>query len=383
MKRTLALLMSLCLLLCGCQSQPEQKETTAQTTAAAAETTAAATAEPTTEPTTGPTEEPAAEPTSAPTEPPILYRHPLTGEALEAPFGERPVAVVINNIRQAQPLHGIGEADILYEITAEGGGSITRCLAVFTDLEKAEKVGSIRSARTYLIDLARAHDAVLVHCGGSEYAYDELKQTGWDNLDQMYNGSYFYRDTARQNSGYAFEHTLFAKGEKLLEGIAKKKYDTDFDREVTAVFAEDATPDGESAATIEIGFYKNGKRTVLEYDRTAGVYYAQQKWRNSSGNYSYTGAFADKNTGETLPFENVFILYMKTTSDGYRMFTEQVGSGEGYYACGGKIVPIKWSRESTDSPFVYTLTDGTPLTQGIGKTYVGILPGTTSPVNYS
>jgi hypothetical protein len=58
-----------------------------------------------------------------------------------------------------------------------------------------------------------------------------------------------------------------------------------------------------------------------------------------------------------------------------------VGSGKGYFACGGKIVPILWSRNTETAPFVYTLEDGTPVELGIGKTYVGIIPKG-SPVEY-
>jgi hypothetical protein len=106
-------------------------------------------------------------PTTVPptTEPAVLYRNPLTGEPLDAPLTNRPFAVVINNIRAAQPLHGIGEADMLFEIVAEGGGSITRCLALYGDPAGVEKIGSVRSARTYLINLARAYDAIFVHAG--------------------------------------------------------------------------------------------------------------------------------------------------------------------------------------------------------------------------
>lgn len=375
MKRVFAVLLTLTLLLSGCQAQPQQIETTQPTAGSAAQPTA----EPTTEPTVPPTTQPQTELT---TEPPLLYTNPLTGEPCAEPVTQRPVAVVINNIRQAQPLHGISQAQILYEITAEGGGTITRLLGIFTDVSEVEKVGSIRSARTYLIDLARAHNAILVHCGGSEYAYSELQSSGWARLDQTYNGSYFYRDTARKNAGYATEHTLFANGAKLMEGILSKNYTMTDDRQTNVSFTEDAAPaNGEAAATVTLQFSSGGKQTVMTYDETEGVYKGEQRFRNSQGKLTITEPLADANTGETVGYENLIVLRVRTTTDGYRMFTDQVGSGEGWFACGGRIVPILWSRESTDSQFVYTLTDGTPLTLGIGKTYVGILSNS-APFSY-
>lgn len=378
MKRTLNILLVLALLLCGCNAQPRQIETTPSTAAP----TTVPTVPPTEETTVPPTEEPTEAPTTEPTQPPVLYTDPLTGEPREQAVTQRPVAVVINNIQHAQPLHGIAQAQILYELTAEGGGTITRLLGIYTDIAAVEKVGSIRSARTYLIDLARAHNAVLVHCGGSEYAYSELRSTGWARLDQSYSGKYFYRDSERKNAGYATEHTLFANGEKLMEGILSKNYELTDQRQTRFNFAEDATPEGgEAASTITLQFSSAGKQTVMTYDEAAGVYKGEQRFRNSKGKLAITKALADANTGETVGYENVIVLRIRTTTDGYRMFTDQVGSGEGWFACGGRIVPIQWSRESTDSQFVYTLTDGTPLTLGIGRTYVGILSGS-APFSY-
>ncbi len=342
-------------------------------------TTAVPTTEPTTIPVTQPTTEPVTEPVTQPTEPVVMpYTNPLTGEGRMEPQTRRPYGVVINNIRAAQPLHGIGNADLLFEIVAEGGGSITRLLAVYTDLSGIEKIGSVRSARTYLIDIARAYDSIFVHAGWSEYAKDLLSSTRWPFLNGLFGDAekYFYRDQSRIDAGYQLEHTLFTTGDNILAYTADKGYRTEAKFDSYGMnFAEDGTPDGETANSIILSFYKNGKRTELSYDAVDGCYYGTQHWS------SHSGAIADANTGKALPFENVFILYARTTTDGYRMFADLVGSGTGYYACGGKLIPIQWSRAGETSPFVYTLTDGTPLQQGVGKSYVGIIPNG-SPVEY-
>ena len=54
---------------------------------------------------------------------------------------------------------------------------------------------------------------------------------------------------------------------------------------------------------------------------------------------------------------------------------EFVGSGTGYFCCGGNYVPIKWTRSSLDDSFHYTLEDGSKLALGIGKTFVSDLDG--------
>ena len=189
MKRLFALLMAVCMLLCACGTQTPTQPSTVETQPPTTSATTASTTAPTTAPTTIPS--------TVPTEAVVQYRHPLTGEQLNAPFTGRCVAVATNNASSAQPQHGIGQADIIYEIMAEGGGSVTRCLAVYSNIAEVPKVGSIRSARTYLVNLARGHNAAIVHCGGSVYAANLLRQGVCDDIDQFYNGAYFYRDQDR------------------------------------------------------------------------------------------------------------------------------------------------------------------------------------------
>ena len=161
MKRILSLVLAIMLLLAlgGCNKKQAE-----ETTSAPPETTVA-TEPPVTEvPTTVPAT------TEAQTEPteeivPELC-NPLTGEPLDAPYTARPYSVMINNMISALPQHGVSQADMVYEVLAEGG--ITRCFALFTDIQSVEKLGSIRSARPYYVDLAYSYDSIYVHAGGSE-----------------------------------------------------------------------------------------------------------------------------------------------------------------------------------------------------------------------
>ena len=102
-------------------------------------------------------------------EPVYPYHNPLTGEGLEEDIsGQRPFAVMLNNLSKALPQLGVSQADVIYEIVAEGG--ITRMLAVFQDIEGVGDLGSVRSARDYYVSLACGHDAISVHAGGSPQA---------------------------------------------------------------------------------------------------------------------------------------------------------------------------------------------------------------------
>ena len=78
-----------------------------------------------------------------------------------------------------------------------------------------------------------------------------------------------------------------------------------------------------------------------------------------------------------MTYRNVLILQTKqrmVKEDTYtRSYYDLIGEGEGWFACGGQIVPIKWSRADVDSPFVYTLSDGTPVTLGVGTSYIAVI----------
>ena len=76
--------------------------------------------------------------------------NPLTGLPMEPEYESlRPVAVMLNNLKAAQPQLGNSLADIIYEVPAEGG--ITRMLALYQTLEGEQvgTLGSIRSSRPY------------------------------------------------------------------------------------------------------------------------------------------------------------------------------------------------------------------------------------------
>ena len=157
-----------------------------------------------------PLPEPVEEPEPEPVYP---YFNPLTGEGLmEDISARRPVAVMLNNLEKALPQLGVGQADVIYEIVAEGG--ITRMMALFQDVEGAGNLGSIRSARDYYVNLACGHDAIYVHAGGEAalkltvpfstyktgyFTYDQ--QSGQYAISQYINGK--NRDYVDGNTGEA------------------------------------------------------------------------------------------------------------------------------------------------------------------------------------
>ena len=388
MKRILAFLLCLCLLLSACSGAPDPTDPTPENTTAPPDATEAV---PDTTEAVPDTTEAAPDTTEAvpdtteavpdTTEAELKYRHPITGEWLAAPMTNRPIAISTNNYGAAQPVLGIAHADVVIEHTTEGGGYDTRMLAIYTDLDFKGQLGSIRSARTYSLDMAAMFDAPLIHCGGSAYAESQIKRTGHETIDQIYNSSYFYRDKDRLSAGYSSEHTLVTEPAKVLAALKAHKVDLTApeDAYYGFDFADEVDLNGESAKEITMQYYNtSGKKTIFSYDATDGMYYGRQKWTSKQRD------IADGNDGKPVPFKNILILQVKLTyaDNNVNTYLKLTGEGEGYFACNGEIVKIKWSRASRNDPFTLTLADGTPITFGVGKTFISLLATRSPEISY-
>ena len=352
-----ALLLALCLALtaCGGGAQPSAPPDPPPSEAA---------------PEATPTPQPTPEPSVAP-----LFTNPLTGEETETDISRRkPVAVMLNNLKAAQPQQGNSRADIIYEVLAEGG--ITRMLAVYQDVSGVPVVGSVRSARLYYLELAMGHDAVYVHAGGSPGFYDAQQKWDQETVDGV-NGYYswsttklFWRDKARvAGHSYAYEHSLVTSGENLVNILTQRGLLTDHKEGYSYEMSfapEVELRDGESAVTVTVPFsrYKTG---VFRYDETTGKYLVEE----------YDAPYIDGNDGSQVAATNLLIL--KTScrvipGDAEGRLDVELNGGEGWYACGGVMVPILWAKGDREGQIKYYTDNGAPLTLQTGNSYVCIVP---------
>lgn len=347
----------------GCQDAEQTPETTIAPTQAPSEA-------PTETPTETPTEAPTEAPTEVITESDIQYFNPLTGESLDAPMENRIFAVTINNVPPALPHCGVNDADIIFELFVNDYA--TRGLALYSDIQNVETIGSVRSWRYNFTDIALAYDAFAAHAGGSDHVLGDVYKAGIDhfNIDTSDTTYYSFRDWDRHSAGYSREHCLFVKGAGLYDKAVDLgvRVTQDPQKNYGLNFTEDGTPaDGETANLINLTFRLDGhpKLTTMTYSEELGKYI-----------WTQYGTTAEDVSEENIEaFENVFILRADTNTDsnGYHV-SNVYGSGEGYYACGGKIIPILWHHENETDPFTFTLTDGTPLSQGVGNSYIAICP---------
>jgi hypothetical protein len=340
-----------CMLLLAALSACGQKEEEVSTT-------------PSVTTTPSPSPEPEPEPEPGPV-------NPLTGLPIqEELLTQRPVAVMINNIKRAVPQVGISKADIIYECTVEGG--ITRMMAVTTDYASLPVIGSVRSSRDYFIDFAQNHDALYVHAGGSPDAYSAIKSRNIDNMDGVNQNipDMFYRDATRKKQ-MGYEHSLMTSGERIVAGIAYRGLRTEIKEGFTGPFQfvqEPYTPDGISAVSAYVP-YSTVVQATFDYDEATQTYLKSE----------YGGPHIDGETGEQLAFTNVLILraqHSNAKDDKGRIDVTFTGTGSGYYLTHGKAVEIQWSKADRDAVMQLTTTDGKPLEMNPGKSYISVVPTT-------
>jgi len=362
MNKVIALFLVLSLMLCGCSELIPPKSTLPPETVPVLRSLAA---EPETIPETVPETEPETQPE---TEPEPVYVNPLNGSVMDGPMEQRIFAISINNLREAVPHYGINKADLFFESFVNG--SIIRCLALYTDPSAADVIGPVRSTRVMWADLCMRFNAINAHAGGTNFKVSNPGRWKWDNfnIDVQDDAYYAFRDMDRyKNQKYAWEHCLFIKGPGLIDKAEEKGVSVyqDPEKDFCLQFTEDGTPEnGQDALdfTVTITMRNNRKDSRMVYDSQLGKYVFHQ----------YDQQMVDGATGEPEAFRNVVILMGEMRYDGIYEVMDFEKGGTGWFACGGRAIPITWYCDDTASPPRLFTEDGQSVALGQGNTYIAI-----------
>ncbi len=291
--------------------------------------------------------------------------NPFTGlPAPEESIARRPIAVTMDNHPAARPQAGLAEADLVFEMLAEGG--LTRLMPIYLQ-EAPEVVGPVRSARSYLLDLILGLDAVMAHCGASPGAYRQIENLKMQVFNDLWGAGGFFRDPS---SGASYEHTLFSRIADIRPLMTERGFERDEIPPPMWQFASDVphAEDAEVADEIAIRFPGFGYTASFKYEEEGKRYL-----RFTSG-----AEHLDRDTGEQLAASNVIVMRVETRlipgdTEG-RLEMNLTGEGEGLVVMGGRVRDITWKKVDLHSPLEFYEASGEKLVVIPGPTWIEIVP---------
>ncbi|PWU66739.1 DUF3048 domain-containing protein [Gracilibacillus dipsosauri] len=298
-----------------------------------------------------PVEEPVEE-----TEPIIA---PLTGLELESEPPNRMLAIMINNHPKARPQTGLSQADIVFEILAEG--NITRFMALFHS-NLPEKVGPVRSARPYYFNLANDYGALYIYHGAADFIEQMLQNGAADHL----NGSYYDNDKVlfERSSDRVAPHNSYVLIDSVYEEAEEKGYEIEGSYSPFSFLSTEEVVEGDPATNVQFDYIGNPIQYIYES--------TNEKYIRYDGGTETT----EKATGEEVEIDNVFILetaHEVVDNAGRREIDLQSG-GDALLLQKGKVQHVQWER--IDDRIIPT-KNGKPVPLVPGKTWINVIP--TSP----
>lgn len=298
-----------------------------------------------------------------------MVRSRLTGLYIsEEAANRRPFALVFNNDQRALPQSGIGLADIVYEVLAEG--ITTRLIAVFQGGGyELERVGPLRSTRQYFAYIPSEHDAIFVHHGGSIAGYNAIRSLDINAIDGMtFDGSTIWRDAQRRQTR-GLEHSSYTNIESLISRSELLGFSLVQNSDVQPIFSffdEPTRLSHRTANVVHIPF-AGSNTTVFTYNADTGLYYKQ----------SFGQDFMDYETNNQVAVANVIvqitnISVIPNDAEGRRN-VDMVGEGRGYLISYGTYMPITWRKLSANVPTQWFDENGQRLRLNPGQSWVSVI----------
>lgn len=294
-------------------------------------------------------------------------RWPLTG--LEAPSSDatriRIVSVKIENSPAARPQTGLDQADVVYEMIAEGG--ITRFHALFQSLVPPV-VGPVRSCRPPDLYLVPQYHSLLAHVGGPKAVRDILAdKTRFNDMDQFFNPAPYWRNSKR-----AAPHNMYLDITKL-RGYATSKRGYAASETVTGLEFARASVVATPSVTLLTVPMSSSNKVQWRYDAATRTYA-----RSINGK-----AHTDAVSGKQLTARNVVVLWVRIKPyPGDKHDVVDIGlsgSGRASAFIGGQRFDGTWEA-GTDAPPRLKGADGKPIRLDPGNTWFQVIGSTQSIV---
>jgi hypothetical protein len=239
-----------------------------------------------------------------------------------------PIAAMIDNDPLARPQSGLAQANIVYEAKAESG--ITRYLAIFATSSSAVEIGPVRSARPYYLDWAEGYGALYTHVGGSPEALAKIKSEKVPDINEFYQGQYFWR-----TDDYAAPHNIFTSLASLKKYAEKMNLKTgDYD---SWLYKDEAATEQRASSSIEINFSVHDFLVNWKYNTEKNEYVRY-----------LAGAKHQDADGTPIIAKNIVIMQVKSKTLDAELRREMttIGEGKAWYCFDGICETGKWRKES-------------------------------------
>ena len=324
------------------------------------------------------------EPEPEPEPEPVLPRSPMTGKVMdEELLRQRPLAVMYPINKQAQPQYGLDRVEVFYEIMEEG--DMSRQLGILQDWQGLDRIGNIRSIRSYFVYEALEWDPIIIHFGGPvDWVADDLTREDVDNINGVggvmgpdYGA--FYRIP---HDGVELEHTAYTDSDHINDAIEEAGFEREhregYYKEKHFTFAKDGEintleqyPDAVDATEIDMAGSYPVTHSALYYDPEDKLYY-----KTLYGEDQCDGA-----TGEQLSFTNVFIqrCAWEHCAEGtskylwFRIEEPDPEYDDGFYITNGKMIHVTWNKEDDYEPTLFYDDNGNEVTVNQGRTMIFII----------
>ncbi len=305
-----------------------------------------------------------------------MVRSPLTNEWVDPDVaGCRPIAVIIPNEVNAIPHYNLSKASVVYEANVEG--RVSRMMAIYDDWKDLEKIGNVRSLRTYYMYWAFEWDAIIVHVGGPYFINDLLAQETTQTVDgNLDSDAYaFFRTTDR-----SAPHNAYVSGPELSDVISRKEYPLAY-RGLTDAshfqFAGKLNPntlsqygaEAKNATYIDMSGCYPLTRCYFEFNEEDGLYYRSQHLTGGTD-----GPHKDSD-GTQLAFKNILVQSVKYEELGndYLVFQCHDTTRDGWYFTNGKGIHVNWEKTSDYGATRYYDDYGNEIALNTGKTMICVI----------
>ncbi len=290
----------------------------------------------------------------------LADRHPLTGEKLSQPLSKLPqvFGVMIENSADAWPLSGVEDAFLVIEAPVEG--FIPRFIAFFSAEQEVERVGPVRSARPYYVDWNDEFGALYAHVGGSPEALALIAKYETRNLNEFYQGEYFWRAQNR----YAPHNTYTSTQE--LNSALQEVGESEF--VYNAWKFKDDTPTTGQPLNAVIDWSGSSVYDITWSYETLTNSYVRSQGRETRPSKSLDGDF--------YVAKNIIVIATDVVSidnvDRKRITT--VGGGDAVVIQDGKAILGRWEKSSRTNRLRVYDAQGIEVALNAGPTWIEVVP---------